>query len=532
MIVVLVSALALIAAMAAPRFIPADVGGWIGQLDAVERALRRFGPLVGAVISIAVMWYVWDGLVPIATVHDENSYLLQAEIFARGRWTVPSPPIPDFFEQPHVLVVPAVASKYPPGHALLLSLGALVKFPPLVPLLLTGLTAGMLVALATRLTNGWIGLLTWILWITAPIVLRFQPSYFSEVTTGALILGAWWCLLEWRQTRRAQWLWATALLVGWGAITRPLTLLAFATPIGVVVLRDVVRLKLWRDFGVALAVGIAVLSLLPVWNAKTTGNWRLSPIELYRRDYLPFDKIGFTPDTSAPRRSVSPVLKSTYDYFLVARREQPLAAIPGILADRVVQLSVSFFQGARLPLVLFAIAGLFFMTGPLRFAIASCALVFLAHLPYAHWAPWTLYYLETAPVVALFTAIGVWRAVERVVVQQSGQQFAFVLVATVLIAFGIPSAERWRRDHRTRSALDRTFATHLQKLPRHSIVFVKYSPRVVQHLSAVFNYPDLTAVPVWVVHDLGARNDELRKLAPDRASFDFEEDQLVSRRRP
>ena len=56
------------------------------------------------------------------------------------------------------------------------------------------------------------------------------------------------------------------------------------------------------------------------------------------------------------------------------------------------------FKGARLPLFLFAIAGLFFMNGPLQLSAISVVLLFIAHLPYAHCAPWTVYYLEAAPV--------------------------------------------------------------------------------------------------------------------------------------
>src|SRR5438477_1241204 len=118
MIAVLLSALAIIAALLAPRYIRDE--SFAPKVERAETALRRFGPLATAVLSVAIAWFVWDAIVPIAQAHDENSYLLQADIFARGRWTVPSPPIPDFFEQPHVQVVPSVASKYPPGHALLL----------------------------------------------------------------------------------------------------------------------------------------------------------------------------------------------------------------------------------------------------------------------------------------------------------------------------------------------------------------------------------------------------------------------------
>ncbi|HEX7937687.1 MAG TPA: hypothetical protein VF483_01775, partial [Gemmatimonadaceae bacterium] len=123
MILVIASFVALIAALTASRLSAVSVLG--ARMSSWEAPLRRRGPLVVAIISIAVVWFTWDGIVPVPKVHDENSYLLQADIFARFRWTVPTPPIPDFWEQPHVQIEPAVASKYPPGHALLLSFGAM-----------------------------------------------------------------------------------------------------------------------------------------------------------------------------------------------------------------------------------------------------------------------------------------------------------------------------------------------------------------------------------------------------------------------
>ena len=527
MIAVILSALAFVVALFAPRWLRDE--SFAARIDRAEIGLRRYGPYMTAVLSVAIVWFVWDAVVPIPQVHDENSYLLQADIFARGRWTVPSPPIPDFFEQPHVQVVPAVASKYPPGHALLLSIGSLVHFPPLVPFLLTAITAALVFGLATRLANPWIALMTWTFWISAPIVLRFQASYFSELTTSALLLGSWWALLEWRKTRNLRWLLLLALGIGWGAITRPLTMLAFAIPIGVVVVRDVVRLRLWRDFGLAFLTGVLVLAILPIWSWRTTGDWHVSPLELYRKDYLPFDKIGFSVDSSPPRRTVSPVLKTTNDYFFLARREQQLATLPKIVGDRALNLTIILFKGARLPLLLFAIAGLFFMSSPLQFAAMSAVLLFIAHLPYAHWAPWTVYYLEAAPVVAMITAVGIWHLAARILADERRVTLASVFVTALLVGFAVPNVVFWRRDHRGRAAFFERFSEELKKLPPHSIVFVKYTPRTLQHIPVVFNSADLAHERVWVVHDLGARDAELRQLVPDRTSFDFEEEQLVDR---
>jgi len=529
MILVLLSALSLAAALSAPRWLTG--AGWAAWTVRAEAFLRRRGALAAALVSIGVVWFTWDQVVPIPKVHDENSYLLQADIFASGRWTAPSPPIAEFFEQPHVQVTPRVASKYPPGHALLLAVGAMVGFHALVPLLLTGITAALIFALALRLTTPWTALATWLVWLSAPLVLRFQPSYFSELTTAPLVLTSWWLLLDWRESRRrSTFLWM-ALAIGWGAITRPLTMLAFAIPIGVVVLRDCWRLRSWRDLSLGVAVGTAVLMILPLWSWRTTGDWRTSPIEQYRKDYLPFDKLGFTPDTSPPLRPVSPVLRSTYDYFLMARKQQTLAAAPRTAWERVLEVTIAVFQEARLPLLALAAWGLFTAAGAagtaLRFGVGSAAVLLAAHLPYAHWAPWTVYYLETVPVLAALVAVGIADVARRA--SREGERIGVALACAAILAFAVPNVLKWKRDHRTRSNFDRRFAEQLKTIPtQHAVVFVRYSPRVAQHIAVVFNYADLSKAPIWVVHDMGPRNADLRKLAPDRASFDFDEDQLVA----
>src|SRR6202022_90681 len=53
------------------------------------------------VATFVVLWYSWAAWNPIPIVHDELAYVLQAQIFARGRWALPSPPFPLFWEQPH-----------------------------------------------------------------------------------------------------------------------------------------------------------------------------------------------------------------------------------------------------------------------------------------------------------------------------------------------------------------------------------------------------------------------------------------------
>jgi hypothetical protein len=516
------------AALLTPRV--SSGASWIERVARSESKLQRFAPAFAAFASALVVWFVWDPPPALAIFHDQASYLLQAEIFATGRWTVPSPPLPEFFEQPHVVVVPEVASKYPPGHALLLAPGAALGMPFLVPLILTAITAWLLFALTARIANAFVAAFAWIFWISAPLVLRFQGSYFSEITTGALVLASWWFLLNWRETQKGRWLLLVALAVGWGAITRPLTMLAVALPIGVVVVRDTARYRTWRDLGLAVLVGIGVLSILPLWSAQTTGSWRLSPLTQYRHDYLPFDKPGFTADTTAPRRAstMDPVLRSMYGHFIEQHRDHTWDAVPRFIGLRSVNLAIAFFQGSRLLLLPFALVGLFAAIPALRFAAASALAVFLAYLSYSHWEKWTLYYLELTPVVAALTAAGLWSAAMRLHRRADRSMVAVGTAAVALLGISLPAIQRWRRQHHDTGTFYREFAQSLGRLPgQPAIVFVRYSPRMPHHVAVVRNRVDLTSAPVWVVHDLGARNAELQRLAPNRSVHYFEEDQIV-----
>jgi hypothetical protein len=263
----------------------------------------RHAPWVLGILTTAFYWWLAGAWTPYARVHDEASYLLQAQTFALGRWTNPSPPIPAFFEQYHVFVEPAFFSKYPPGHGLLMVPGIWLGLPALMPMLLHGVAGALLFLLARRVANPWVALLTWVLWLGARANVQFRPTYFSEATSSALWLAGWWALLEWRSTRQRRWLVALAACTGWMAITRPLTAAAFAVPIAIVALWDIVRGRLWRDAAIAFVAGTAVVAIMPLWSQMSLGQVRPSPYTLYSDVYFPFDRMGFGIDSSPARRS-------------------------------------------------------------------------------------------------------------------------------------------------------------------------------------------------------------------------------------
>ena len=86
----------------------------------LQHLMNPAAPIIAAAVTGLLTVFVWRSLHEPATIHDEQAYLLQAETFAHGRSTGTPPVQPEFFEQAHVLLTPALAVKYPPGHALAL----------------------------------------------------------------------------------------------------------------------------------------------------------------------------------------------------------------------------------------------------------------------------------------------------------------------------------------------------------------------------------------------------------------------------
>src|SRR5207244_8803086 len=124
------------------------------RLDALSAALLVvLGTSLGMVTFSSGKW----GARP--STEDEFVYLFQAKALAAGHLAYPSPPLPEFFEAAHVLVVPRYAAKYFPGHAAVLAPFVALGVPWLGPSLLLGVTlaALYLAALLAQLPH-WSGL--------------------------------------------------------------------------------------------------------------------------------------------------------------------------------------------------------------------------------------------------------------------------------------------------------------------------------------------------------------------------------------
>ena len=492
------------------------------------RSLPALAPLLLAVAAMVITWSAWGSLNPLPTVGDEAAYVLQARLLARGRIAGDAPPIAEFFEQAHVLVTPRLAPKYPLGFGLALVPGVLLGATALVPLLFTGLTAALLFALCRRYCGGATALLACVIWFAAPGG-RYRAGFFSETLTGAAGLVAWYGVIRWRERRAAGWLVLASLSIAVAAITRPLTALVFAMPVAVIVLRDAARLRLWRQLGLAAAVALPVIGVLPLQNVATGGPWWELPYNRYTRAYLPFDRMGLGLDERAPTRTRPPDIERLAQAFATFHRDYTASQVlPALVARTRVFFADLAGEWALLAFAL-AVVGVAWGPGALRFAAGTTVGLFLVHLAYAHPPQWSIYYSDTLTVGAAAVAAGaaavIARLARRFSVSQPAERSALVLLLTAIVAVW-PLPERLAE---TRLNLDVArepllrFEAATASIREPAVVFVRYALGHRMHRSLIRNPDDYSSAPVWTVYDRGDDNARLMAAAGGRTGYVYDE---------
>lgn len=502
-------------------------------------ATRHLPVTLGTINALLVWWVFGFELNPIPQIQDEAAYLLQAGIFARGRWTEVAPPLPEFFTQMQVLTTPVLASKYPPGTSLFLTPFVALGAPVLGPMLLAGLTGGLLFALSRAVVNPSVATLAWVTWSTAPTALRWQATFLSQTLTATLWLGTLYLLFRYHRTNNDRLLIAIALAIGLCAITRPLTGVALAVPVGVAIVAQIRQSGRWRALLPAVLAGMAIVAILPLHNHMTTGDWQLSPLVKYARDYLPSDLPGFGLDSTVRAAPMPPDLEETRQELFRVRREHTVAALPRTLSHRIVRSLTIVAAGWRAGFILLIAVGAIMLPAAGRFGVALSLGLLLAYAVHAHHPEWSQYYLEAAPAYAVALAAGTWAVCAWVINGQrlsragmwshpdSRPAIATIAVALLLVipaSVNMPgrvSVLQAERFHQRR--LGQALKLAAQESPR-SIVFIDYGERRNPHLSLVRNVPSLATAPVWIAHDRGADGLRLMRLAPERRGYIYRPD--------
>lgn len=232
---------------------------------------------------------------PLPAVHDEFSYLLGAETFARGHLTEVPHVMPEHFQAAHVIHDPTYASKYPPGQALLLAAGWKLWQPSLGLALGAGLLVAAVHYLLRAIYSGvWAlaGALT--VWSGFCLVNYWTTSYWGgglAATAGALTFGAaaWLAKKDRPASLRHGFLFALGLCLL--AITRPFEGLLFAVPCAGWTLVSLIghARRQWGSAlacaGVIAATGGAGIAGLLLHNQAVTGHLTELPYQCWFHQY-------------------------------------------------------------------------------------------------------------------------------------------------------------------------------------------------------------------------------------------------------
>jgi len=489
--------------------------------SSIETRLKRIAAcrwkaiLLSAAFPLAVRflmlpWYP----PPPPQIHDEFSYLLQADTFAHGRVANPTPPYWEHFETEYTLLQPTYASQYQPAQGLMLAAGqVLLRHPWWGVFISIGVMCG---ALCWAL--GFVVPPVWALAGALGAGLQFgifglwMNSYFGgavSATAGALVLGA---IERMRKPGRAA---SSAALAAAGIIllfaTRPFEALLWMAVFG--------GAALWQRRNVAGTIGVGLIGrgIVPAFvvvftlgaSALAWYNWRITgnPID---PPYLAYRQIYGTPQ---PYWWQGPVRVGDFryeelrnNYLNQVRLYEQRTSMPAVFQAEKTRLSHfwKFFIG---PFLTPAIAFILFLRRDrrIRWWLAACIPFILDKVTYHAWYP---AHSGPATVLIVLVMVQCWRHM-RVWQRERGTGIAVsrlmvaALCMTILLgnagraAESIVPASRmrhlaplWESMYPAKRLRDDVVA-RLQEIPGSHLVFVKYAPGHCFCEEWVFNSADL-----------------------------------------
>ncbi|MBI5289823.1 MAG: glycosyltransferase family 39 protein [Chloroflexi bacterium] len=239
--------------------------------------LMVFAMALGVVASSAYLLRIALGGVP--NVADEFAYVFQGRIFASGRTSLATPPLPAAFQFAYTPFLidhgGRWATFYTPGNSLAFVPGVVVGAPWIMPPLLAGANVLAIYALARRVYGQWTGLLASALLASSPIFLMQASSYMAHNTAIAYMLAALLSLVYMRERPYVSGALA-GIFFGLMFLTRPLPAVMLFAPllalVGGPALRAPIRNPQAQRLVAFAFAGVVMLGVYLAYNASTTGN--------------------------------------------------------------------------------------------------------------------------------------------------------------------------------------------------------------------------------------------------------------------
>ena len=208
------------------------------------RYLQAAVPVATGLVALLASHLIFGGIPHVVDAVDQ---LFHGRILMGGRVAAPAPEPAAAFQLTHMISDGSWYSQYPPGHSLLLGLGASVGAPWLVGPLFGALSVALVFLLGRELYDERTARTAAVLGLASPFVLLMSSSHMNHGTSLFFLLALLLGLA--RMVRRGGW--GNALLTGFAggyALTiRPLTAAAFLLPAAALAVARLVRLARGRE---------------------------------------------------------------------------------------------------------------------------------------------------------------------------------------------------------------------------------------------------------------------------------------------
>ncbi len=497
------------------------------------RPPARWPAVVVATVAFASAWITGIPLRELPPAyHDEFSYLFQARTFLAGRLFWPQHPLPEFFDQMHVLNDDGVfASRYFPGVGLFLAPFVAAGVPYMGNLLAAAATAGLVYLIAAQLGLRRGAILAGLSVALLPPLPVFANLLLSHMPTVLGLTLCLWGFLGSTHTLSRRHAVVSGLGLALALLCRPLTAFGFALPLAASGLVRCVRERSRGALGWAIA-GLtpvfAGLALLAGYNHALTGSPFRSPYGKYLDIYTPRHRYGFYNVTQGAAFDNPKVLR---DYDRWAQELTPSRAVR-LAAIRAATVGKWTF-GVVAAAFLFA-ASLVLATGtpPARLVLLCGLGVHAAYFPYAFEGIFGLSYVFESVVpfvlVACHALATLWTGLtDRL--RRPIRYWLPLFLAANFVRFGgqgepyltwAGPVEQMRAARsqilfakRYYAVLDNLIAQHVNPP---ALVFVRRDP-TQRHLDPMYNLPPLSG-PILRARDRGPEaNQRLSRLYPDRS---------------